>query len=50
MWGTDQAASLSPDGMKMLGSIFNKVEKIFGDGVKKLSEDEKAMLQKFKYW
>ena len=50
MWGTDQAASLSPDGMKMLGSIFNKVEKIFGDGVKRLSEDEKAMLQKFKYW
>ena len=50
MWGTDQAASLSPDGMKMFGSIFNKVEKIFGDGVKRLSEEEKAMLQKFKYW
>ena len=27
MWGTDQAASLSPDGMKMFGSIFNKIEK-----------------------
>jgi N-acetylneuraminate synthase len=50
MWGTDQAASLSPDGMKMFGSIFNKVEKIFGDGVKKFSEEEKTMLQKFKYW
>jgi N-acetylneuraminate synthase len=50
MWGTDQAASLSPDGMKMFGSIFNKVEKIFGDGVKRLSKEEKAMLQKFKYW
>ena len=50
MWGTDQAASLSPDGMKMFGSIFNKVEKIFGDGVKRLSVEEKAMLQKFKYW
>ena len=50
MWGTDQAASLSPDVMKMFGSIFNKVEKIFGDGVKRLSEEEKAMLQKFKYW
>jgi len=50
MWGTDQAASLSPDGMKMFGSIFNKIEKIFGDGIKKLPEEEKVMLQKFKYW
>ena len=50
MWGTDQAASLSPDGMKMFGSIFNKIEKIFGDGIKRLPEEEKVMLQKFKYW
>jgi N-acetylneuraminate synthase len=50
MWGTDQAASLSPDGMKMFGSIFNKIEKVFGDGIKKLPEEEKVMLQKFKYW
>ena len=50
MWGTDQAASLSPDGMKMFGSIFNKIEKIFGDGIKRLPEEEKVMLQKFRYW
>ena len=50
MWGTDQAASLSPDGMKMFGSIFNKIEKIFGDGIKRVPEEEKVMLQKFKYW
>ena len=50
MWGTDQAASLSPDGMKMFGSIFNKIEKIFGNGIKKFSNEEKIMLQKFKYW
>ena len=50
MWGTDQAASLSPDGMKMFGSIFNKIEKIFGDGIKRLLEEEKVMLQKFRYW
>ena len=50
MWGTDQAASLSPDGMKMFCSIFNKIEKIFGDGIKRLPEEEKVMLQKFKYW
>ena len=50
MWGTDQAASLSLDGMKMFGSIFNKIEKIFGDGIKRLPEEEKVMLQKFRYW
>ena len=44
MWGTDQAASLSPDGMKMFGSIFGKIEKIFGDGIKKFPEEEKNML------
>jgi N-acetylneuraminate synthase len=50
MWGTDQAASLSPEGMKMFGNIFGKVEKIFGDGIKKFPKEEKIMLQKFKYW
>ena len=29
MWGTDQAASLSPEGMKVFGDVFNKIEKIF---------------------
>jgi N-acetylneuraminate synthase len=50
MWGTDQAASLSPDGMKMFGSIFGKIEKIFGDGIKQFPLEEKIMLKKFKYW
>jgi len=34
----------------MFGSIFNKIEKIFGDGIKRVPEEEKVMLQKFKYW
>ena len=50
MWGTDQAASLSPEGMKMLGNIFSKTEKIFGNGIKQFSLEEKNMLKKFKYW
>ena len=50
MWGTDQAASLSPEGMKVFGDVFNKIEKIFGDGVKKFPIEEKVMLKKFKYW
>ena len=50
MWGTDQAASLSPAGMRMLCNSFHKIEKIIGNGVKKFSIEEKKMLKKFKYW
>mgnify|MGYP006098430359 CR=1 FL=1 len=51
MWGTDQAASLSPDGMRMLCGFFDKIkEGIIGDGVKKFPIEEKNMLVKFKYW
>ena len=50
MWGTDQAASLSPSGMRMLCNSFNKIEKVIGNGVKKFSDQEKEMLKKFKYW
>ena len=50
MWGTDQAASLSPDGMKMFSSVIKKSSKIFGDGIKKFYKEEKEMLNKFKYW
>tara|TARA_B100000767_G_C19717215_1_gene515510 strand:+ start:552 stop:1400 length:849 start_codon:yes stop_codon:yes gene_type:complete len=50
MWGTDQAASLSPAGMRMLGVSFNKIKDIIGDGIKKFPIEEKNMLKKFKYW
>jgi N-acetylneuraminate synthase len=50
MWGTDQAASLSPAGMRMLCNSFKKIKYILGDGVKKFPIEEKKMLKKFKYW
>lgn len=50
LWGTDQAASLSPEGMKMLSSVLLKSNKIFGNGIKNYSAKEKTMLKKFKYW
>jgi len=50
MWGTDQAASLSPAGMRMLCTSFNRINKIMGNGVKKFTIEEKNMLKKFKYW
>ncbi len=50
MWGTDQAASLSPAGMRMLCNSFKKIDDIIGDGIKKFPKEEKKMLKKFKYW
>jgi len=50
MWGTDQAASLSKSGMENLVSILQKAPLIMGNGIKKISIEEKKMLKKFKYW
>ena len=50
MWGTDQAASLSESGMKNLADILSKTPMLLGDGIKKVSKEEKLMLKKFKYW
>ena len=50
MWGTGQAASLSENGMKNLSNILNKSSLVLGDGVKRLSKQEKELLKKFKYW
>ena len=50
LWGTDQSASLSPAGMKNLSDILTKLPKTLGNGVKKVSKDEKDLLMKFKYW
>ena len=50
MWGTDQAASLSPGGMRMLGNSFDKIKDIIGNGIKNFPIEEKKMLKKFKYW
>ena len=50
MWGTDQSASLSEDGIRNLVSIVRKIPKMIGNGKKIISNDEKKMLKKFKYW
>ncbi len=50
MWGTDQAASLSENGMRNLSSILFKSQKVLGNGVKKISSEERNLLKKFKYW
>lgn len=50
MWGTDQASSLSENGMKNLSNILNKSSLVLGDGIKKLTKEEIVLLKKFKYW
>ena len=50
MWGTDQSASLSGNGMKDLSNILRKSTLVLGDGVKRFHKEEKEMLKKFKYW
>ena len=43
MYGSDQAASLEPDGLKFLIRYVRSVEKALGNGVKIILEDEKAI-------
>ena len=50
MWGTDQAASLSENGIKNLSDIVNKIPKVMGKPVKKYFNEEKRMSQKMRYW
>lgn len=50
MWGTDQSASLSPEGMRNLAFVLKKAPKFYGDGKKFKSKDDKVLLKKFKYW
>ena len=49
MWGTDQSASLSEDGIRNLTSVINKIPKMIGNGKKKFIKEEKNV-KKFKYW
>ena len=41
MWGTDQSASLSEDGIRNLTSVINKIPKMIGNGKKKFIKEEK---------
>lgn len=49
-WGTDQAASLGPDGIKLLRKSVDKAVLSEGDGVKKVYAEERSKLKTMKYW
>ena len=50
MWGTDQAASLSIDGLEELVKSIKKVKKILGDGKKGVTKEEKEKMKSLRYW
>ena len=50
LWGTDQAASLGPEGMKLLRNLLDKFELSRGTGKKKFLPEEKKKLKTMKYW
>jgi N-acetylneuraminate synthase len=48
MWGSDQAASLEPNGMTRLMRDIRLVETAFGDGQKRLLERERPIMEKLR--
>ncbi len=48
MYGSDQAASLGPPGLKKLVPEVRKIQKALGDGVKRVLEEEKPVAKKLR--
>ena len=48
MWGTDQAASIEPQGLKTIIRDVRRAEIILGDGVKKVYESEMPIREKLR--
>jgi N-acetylneuraminate synthase len=48
MWGSDQAASVEPQGLMKLVRDTRSIESALGDGVKKVSDDEVPIMKKLR--
>jgi N-acetylneuraminate synthase len=48
MYGSDQAASIEPGGLRMLIGAVRKIEKAMGDGIKRFLPEEKAVAKKLR--
>jgi N-acetylneuraminate synthase len=48
MWGSDQAASVEPQGLMKLVRDTRTIESALGDGVKKVSDDEVPIMKKLR--
>ena len=50
MYGSDQSASLEPDELAELMRNINILPQVFGTGAKIVSNEEKAIAEKLRYW
>ena len=52
MFGSDQAASISPEGMRILGRDLRVIEQAMGSSEKKILDSEKPVREKLSnlYW
>lgn len=50
MYGSDQAASLEPIGMRNMVEMVRKVPRLVGDGEKRVLEAELPVARKLRYW
>ena len=50
MYGSDQAASLEPNGLRQLVSTVNKIPSLLGNGVKDWAPGEREVATKLRYW
>jgi N-acetylneuraminate synthase len=48
MYGSDQAASVEPNGLRMLVGTIRKIEEAMGDGVKTITDEEKIVADKLR--
>jgi N-acetylneuraminate synthase len=48
MWGSDQAASIEPGGLRRLVKYIRVVEQALGDGVKTVYESERTNMEKLR--
>jgi N-acetylneuraminate synthase len=48
MWGSDQAASVEPQGFVRLVKDIRAVEKAIGDGIKRVYESELPIMSKLR--
>ena len=50
MYGSDQAASLQPEGFRQLTQILRNMPNILGDGEKRILKEEELIASKLRYW
>jgi sialic acid synthase SpsE len=50
MYGSDQAASLERPGLETLCSQIRKVPIVIGDSVRRITDKEKEVAKKLRYW